>query len=157
MIIYGESIAIWVMESIAIWVKESHLLTPTWKPCTLCLYVVLLLVNIFHLLLCIRDNICMEHGVRMDQKILGTVAHQVGVWVTVFENWFRTLINWFRIGQNSVSRVAGLKKPVILLFDGHGSYLTYNTIKSGIDKRIIICIPPSTSRALQPCWGFLPS
>ena len=112
------------------------------KPCTLCLYKVLLLVNICHLLLCIRDNICMGHGVRMDQKTLGTVAHQVGVWATVFENWF---------SQNFVSHVAGLKKPVILLFDGHRSYLTYNTIKTGIDKRIIIiCIPPSTGHALQP-------
>ena len=60
---------------------------------------------------------------------------------TIFENWF---------SENFVSCVAGLKKPVILLFDGHGSHLTYNTIKSAMDNKIIICIPPSTSHALQP-------
>ena len=36
------------------------------KPCTQCLYVALLLVNICHFFLCIRDNICLGHGVRMD-------------------------------------------------------------------------------------------
>ena len=61
---------------------------------------------------------------------------------TIFKNWF---------SENFVSCVAGLKKPVILLFDGHGSHLTNNTIKSAMDNRIIIiCIPPSTSHALQP-------
>ena len=60
---------------------------------------------------------------------------------TIFESWF---------SENFVSRVAGLKKPVILFFEGHESHLTYNTIKSAMDNIIIICIPPSTSHALQP-------
>ena len=61
---------------------------------------------------------------------------------TIFENWFQTAF---------ASSVAELKKPIILLFDGHGSrsHLTYNTIKIVIDNEIIIiCIPPS--HALQP-------
>ena len=36
------------------------------KSCTQCLYVALPPVNICHLFLCIRDNICMGHGVRLD-------------------------------------------------------------------------------------------
>ena len=47
--------------------------------------------------------------------------------------------------------MGGLKKSVILLFGGHGSHLTYNTIKSAMDNRIIIiCIRPSTNHAMQP-------
>ena len=61
---------------------------------------------------------------------------------TIFENWICTTF---------VSFVAELKKPVILLFDGHGSHLTYETARCAVDNEIIIiCIPPRTSHALQP-------
>ena len=62
--------------------KQFYSVQHVGKSYTLCLYVVLLLVNICHLLLCIRDNICMRHAVKMDQKMQGTVAHQVDGWVT---------------------------------------------------------------------------
>ena len=59
----------------------------------------------------------------------------------VFENWFK---------KHFFAFVSGKKKPVILLFVGHGSHLTYNTVQSPIENSIInICIPPSTSHALQ--------
>ena len=59
----------------------------------------------------------------------------------VFENWFK---------KHFVAFVSGKKKPVILLFDGHGSHLTYNRVQSAIENSIIICIPPCTNHALQP-------
>lgn len=44
-----------------------------------------------------------------------------------------------------------MEKPVLLLFDGHGSHLTYGTVKTAIDNSIIImCLPPNTSHAFQP-------
>ncbi|KAF8771000.1 hypothetical protein HNY73_018463 [Argiope bruennichi] len=41
-----------------------------------------------------------------------------------------------------------LQKPVLLIYDGHGSHMTYGTVKKAID--IILCLPPHTSHALQP-------
>ena len=39
----------------------------------------------------------------------------------------------------------------MLIFDGHNSHLTYNTVKSAIDNNVILlCLPPHTSHALQP-------
>jgi hypothetical protein len=59
----------------------------------------------------------------------------------VFEAW----IDFFII------YVKDIPKPVLLLFDGHGSHLTYYTIKHAMDNNIIIlCLPPNTSHALQP-------
>ena len=71
-------------------------------------------------------------------------SHSPSGWMadTIFENWFK---------DTFIPFVSNLEKPVILMFDGHGSHLTYNTVKSAIDNMIIIiCIPPSTSHALQP-------
>ena len=61
---------------------------------------------------------------------------------TVFERWFC---------DSFIPFVAYLEKPVILLYDGHGSHLTYATVKAAIEALIIIvCLPPHTSHALQP-------
>ena len=50
-----------------------------------------------------------------------------------------------------VKEVSSLVKPVVLTFDGHGSHLTYQTIKEAKDNDIIlVCLPPHTSHALQP-------
>ena len=47
--------------------------------------------------------------------------------------------------------MSSLCKPVFLFFDGHGSHLTYATVKAAMDDQIImICLPPHTSHALQP-------
>lgn len=60
---------------------------------------------------------------------------------TVFESWMSSF----------VEHVKHLEKPVLLIFDGHGSHLTYTTVKKAIDNEIIIlCLPPNTSHALQP-------
>jgi hypothetical protein len=60
---------------------------------------------------------------------------------SAFESWM----------SNFAKQVESLNKPVLLVFDGHGSHLTYKTVKTAIDNNIIIvCIPPNTSHALQP-------
>lgn len=66
-----------------------------------------------------------------------------GCWMTVdvFKNKFK---------KHFVIFVSGKNKPVILLFDGHGSHLTCNTVQSAIENSvIIICIPASIRHALQ--------
>ena len=60
----------------------------------------------------------------------------------IFESWF---INHF------VTFVSDNIKHVVLIYDGHGSHLTYKTIKAAFDKNIIIlCLPPNCSHAMQP-------
>lgn len=60
---------------------------------------------------------------------------------TVFETWMGLFIK----------EVEHLEKPILLIFDGHGSHLTYKTIKQAMDNGIIIlCLPPNSSHALQP-------
>lgn len=66
-----------------------------------------------------------------------------GCWMTVdvFKNKFKKHFAIFVSGKN---------KPVLLLFDGHGSHLTCNTVQSATENSIIIsCIPASTRHALQ--------
>lgn len=59
-----------------------------------------------------------------------------------FEQWF---INVF------VAETKTYEKPVVLLFDGHNSHLTYMTVKTAIDNQVVlVCLPPHTSHALQP-------
>lgn len=60
----------------------------------------------------------------------------------VFESWFEKVF---------VEHVKEMEKPVLLMFDGHGSHLTYNTVKTAMDNSVIIlCLPPNTSHAFQP-------
>lgn len=60
---------------------------------------------------------------------------------SVFESWF---IHFAKYVEN-------MKKPALLLFDGHASHLTYQTVKCVMENKIIIlCLPPNTSHALQP-------
>nr|XP_047145513.1 MFS-type transporter clz9-like [Hydra vulgaris] len=43
------------------------------------------------------------------------------------------------------------QKPILLLYDGHGSHLMYGTIKAAMDNHIqIVCLPPNCSHTLQP-------
>ncbi|MCP4055401.1 MAG: hypothetical protein GY739_20645 [Mesoflavibacter sp.] len=59
-----------------------------------------------------------------------------------FEHWFQ---NGF------VKATALLERPLLLTYDGHGSHITYTTIKTAIDNKIIIlALPPHCSHALQP-------
>lgn len=59
----------------------------------------------------------------------------------IFEKW----LNAF------VKQIKHLEKPVLVLFDGHGSHLTYNVTRIARDNGIILlCLPPHTSHALQP-------
>ena len=58
-----------------------------------------------------------------------------------FEAWF---ISSF------CAHVAEFEKPVCLMFDGHNSHLTYNTVKHAIaEKIVLLCLPPHSSHALQ--------
>ena len=60
----------------------------------------------------------------------------------VFESWF---IDHF------IPFIQTRTKPVVLVYDGHNSHLTYRTVKAAKDNSIlIICLPPHTSGALQP-------
>ncbi|KAG8177459.1 hypothetical protein JTE90_008643 [Oedothorax gibbosus] len=59
----------------------------------------------------------------------------------VFEAWMDFFITFTK----------DIPKPILLLFDGHGSHLTYCSVKRAMDNNIIIlCLPPNTSHALQP-------
>lgn len=61
----------------------------------------------------------------------------------VFEKWIEHFIK-------NIKKI-NVKLPVLLTFDGHGSHLTYGTVKQALDNQIIIvCLPPNTSHALQP-------
>ncbi|GIY79854.1 uncharacterized protein CDAR_536391 [Caerostris darwini] len=57
----------------------------------------------------------------------------------VFENWI----------NNFAKYVQHLQKPVLLIFNGYGNYLTYEAIKHAIKEIIILCLPPKTSN-IQP-------
>ena len=60
----------------------------------------------------------------------------------IFEQWF-----W----NSFIPHVSSTTKPVIIFLDGHGSHLTYGTVKLAIKNQIIIiCLPAHTSHALQP-------
>ena len=59
-----------------------------------------------------------------------------------FESWFVSVF---------VPSVKDIARPVVLLFDGHNSHLTYKTVKLAQENGILlICIPPHTSHRLQP-------
>ena len=59
-----------------------------------------------------------------------------------FEAWFQTVF---------VPAVAKIKKPVLLVFDGHNSHISYPTVKTAIEHNIILlCLPPHMSHRLQP-------
>ena len=60
----------------------------------------------------------------------------------VFENWLK---NFF------IQSTQSNQKPVLLIYNGHGSQLTYNTVMLAIENNIIIiCLPPNCSHVLQP-------
>ena len=60
----------------------------------------------------------------------------------VFESWLTSVF---------VPSVDSQQKPIILLFDGHGSHLTYSSVVAAKAAQIeIICLPPNTTGALQP-------
>ena len=45
-----------------------------------------------------------------------------------------------------------LKHPLILLYDGHGSHMTWNTVNACLKADVhCLCLPPHSSHALQPC------
>ena len=47
---------------------------------------------------------------------------------------------------------AHLKHPLVLIFDGHGSHLTWGTVQKCMEADVhLICLPPHSSHALQPC------
>lgn len=59
-----------------------------------------------------------------------------------FEKWFTTVF---------VKFVKNYLKPVLLMYYGHNSHLTFKTCKAAVDSNIIlVCLPPNTSHAMQP-------
>ena len=61
-------------------------------------------------------------------------------------------INFKNLFANGfVKSTALLERPLLLIYDGHGSHITYTTIKTAMDNKIIIlALPPHCSHALQP-------
>ncbi|KAF0303204.1 hypothetical protein FJT64_019523 [Amphibalanus amphitrite] len=62
----------------------------------------------------------------------------------IFESWFQTIfvpeITKKHDGQ-----------PTVLVYDGHGSHMTYRTAALAKDNNItVVCLPPHTSHAIQP-------
>ncbi|CAL4169105.1 unnamed protein product, partial [Meganyctiphanes norvegica] len=63
---------------------------------------------------------------------------------TNFESWFKTCF----VPQSF--ELSGSHHR-LLMYDGHNSHLTYDTVKCAMDNDItILCLPPNTSHALQP-------
>ena len=59
-----------------------------------------------------------------------------------YEGWF---INHF------IPNVEKKKKPLVLMFDGHNSHLTYKTTNAARENQIVLaCIPPHSSHRIQP-------
>ena len=59
----------------------------------------------------------------------------------IFEKWLNAFVN----------QVKHIEKPILVIFDGHGSHLTYNVTRTARKHDIILlCLPPNTSHALQP-------
>ncbi len=59
-----------------------------------------------------------------------------------FENWFVKVF---------VEFVKNYKKPVVMVYDGHGSHITYDTMEiANKNQIIVVCLPPHTSHAMQP-------
>ncbi len=52
---------------------------------------------------------------------------------TNFEHWF---------SQGFVKATQLLEKPIMLIYDGHGSHITYTTIQAAIDNKVIIIALP---------------
>ena len=60
----------------------------------------------------------------------------------VFESWFEKIFLKFLIGK---------PKPIVLIFDGHGSHITWKTAVKALHENVhIVCLPPHSSGALQP-------
>ena len=60
----------------------------------------------------------------------------------VSENWF---VEHFLLFIN-----ADNQKPVLVMYDGHGSHLTFKTVETAMENNIrIVCLPPNCSHALQ--------
>jgi hypothetical protein len=58
------------------------------------------------------------------------------------EKWFTTVF---------VKFVKNYVKPVLLVYYGHNSHLTFKTCKAAVDSNIIlVCLPPNTSHTMQP-------
>ena len=61
-----------------------------------------------------------------------------------FESWFKDI---FLPRSEEISAT----HHRLLIYDGHNSHLTYNTVKWAMDNNItILCLPPNTSHAFQP-------
>ena len=59
-----------------------------------------------------------------------------------FESWFLKVF---------VEYVKNYEKPVVVIYDGHGSHITYVTMAAARDNNIIVvCLPAHTSHAMQP-------
>ena len=83
-----------------------------------------------------------EWGIGGPRNAAYTVSESGYMHDTNFGEWFTKVF---------VKETATYQKPVVLIFDGHNSHLTYKTVKSAIDNNIILlCLPPHTSHALQP-------
>ena len=73
----------------------------------------------------------------------GLYAFTASGWMqdSVFESWMKYF----------VGHTKNIQKPILLIYDGHGSHMTYLTIAIARENGIIIlCLPPHTSHALQP-------
>ena len=59
-----------------------------------------------------------------------------------FEGWFI---------RSFLPFVEAMPKPILLIYDGRGSHLTYNTVSEAMKNEVIIlCLPSNCSHALQP-------
>ena len=59
----------------------------------------------------------------------------------VFENWFM---------EHFIPLVADDQKLALVIYDGHGSHLTFKTVEGAMENDIkFVCLPPNCSHALQ--------
>jgi len=90
-------------------------------------------------------------------RLLGSLVHLTILLLTSLQvdGWMEDFAFEAGFKHSFINYTEDKQKPIILFFDGHTSHLTYDTILAAKQHGIhIVCLPPKTSFALQPLWGF---
>lgn len=65
--------------------------------------------------------------------------------------WIEEPIFFDWLSKQFVPAVANIKRPILLILDGHGSHISTRIIKMAMDNDIHLeCLPPHSTTILQP-------
>ena len=101
------------------------------KQCNQCYFVYQQVGDIYHHLYYIKESTCITTGQNQVAGCQYAVSPSGWMHDNVFENWF---MEYF------IPFVANDQKPVLVIYDGHGSHLTFKTVEAAIKNNIkIVC------------------